>query len=87
MQKTARKGRRSKSRDALEDTDKKSQASTSKLGSPTTNKEISIDITLDLQNSSHRDSNASGAAETRRPTGLRRISGGWADTGGFKSGK
>ncbi|KAH8377159.1 hypothetical protein KR093_003737 [Drosophila rubida] len=84
---TARKGRRSKSRDALNDqvqTGTSSAASTHQL-----NKDISIDITLDIQNASNSSPPTTTATsvstynnefDSSRPP-IRRVSGGWADSG------
>ncbi|KAH8293069.1 hypothetical protein KR044_000489 [Drosophila immigrans] len=85
---TARKGRRSKSRDTLNDqvqAGSSSAASTNLL-----NKDISIDINLDIQNASSSSSPPTTTATTAstynnefdssRPP-IRRVSGGWADSG------
>ncbi|ALC39329.1 CG5780 [Drosophila busckii] len=87
---TARKGRRSKSRDVLKEPT--NTASTSKIQ----NKDISIDITLDLQNDSSSPSTTAATTpstfnnefNSNRPP-IRRVSGGWADSGlkGLKSKK
>ncbi|KAH8391991.1 hypothetical protein KR215_012134 [Drosophila sulfurigaster] len=84
---TARKGRRSKSRDALSD---QVQAGTSSAASThLLNKDISIDITLDIQNANSNSpptTTATSAStynnefDSSRPP-IRRVSGGWADSG------
>uniref|UniRef100_A0A0K8VZX1 Intraflagellar transport protein 43 n=1 Tax=Bactrocera latifrons TaxID=174628 RepID=A0A0K8VZX1_BACLA len=79
--KTARKGRRSKSRDPV------GGATTSiNVTNPNQNeKEITIDITLDLQkNSTTATSDETDGSKKPPP---RRISGGWADVGLLKSSK
>ncbi|XP_064537295.1 intraflagellar transport protein 43 homolog [Drosophila montana] len=92
---TARKGRRSKSRDVLNEQPQaggsSSAASTQKL-----NKDISIDITLDIHNESSSPTTTAATTpttynnefESSRPP-IRRVSGGWADSGskGHKSKK
>ncbi|TDG49456.1 hypothetical protein AWZ03_004139 [Drosophila navojoa] len=89
---TARKGRRSKSRDVLKEENQagssSSAASTHKL-----NKDISIDITLDIQNDSSSPTSTTPTTynnefDSSRPP-IRRVSGGWADSGlkGLKSKK
>ncbi|XP_030564937.1 intraflagellar transport protein 43 homolog [Drosophila novamexicana] len=85
---TARKGRRSKSRDVLNEAGgSSSAASTQKL-----NKDISIDITLDIHNESSSPTTTpttyNNEFDSNRPP-IRRVSGGWADTGlkGLKSKK
>ncbi|KRF85606.1 uncharacterized protein Dvir_GJ16147, isoform B [Drosophila virilis] len=89
---TARKGRRSKSRDVLNEAGgSASAASTQKL-----NKDISIDITLDIHNESSSPTTTAATTPTTynnefdssRPP-IRRVSGGWADSGlkGLKSKK
>ncbi|CAD6999734.1 intraflagellar transport protein 43 homolog [Ceratitis capitata] len=79
--KTARKGRRSKSRDPI------GGASTSiNVSNQNKNeKEISIDITLDLQQNSSTAASEETDASKKPPP--RRISGGWADVGLLKSSK
>ncbi|EDW04194.1 intraflagellar transport protein 43 homolog isoform X2 [Drosophila grimshawi] len=85
---TARKGRRSKSRDVLNETQAgaSSAASTHKLA-----KDLSIDITLDIHNESTGSPTTTTTAATtpttfnnefdsNRPP-IRRVSGGWADSG------
>ncbi|KAL7741468.1 hypothetical protein ACLKA6_000788 [Drosophila palustris] len=93
---TARKGRRSKSRDVLNDqTQAGSSSSTHML-----NKDISIDITLDIHNESSSPTTTTTTAATTPSTynnnefdssrpPIRRVSGGWADSGlkGLKSKK
>lgn len=83
---TARKGRRSKSRDVLKE--ESSQA-------PAGSKDISIDITLNVQAGSPPTTSDTATSstynnefESHRPP-IRRISGGWADSGlkGLKSKK
>ncbi|XP_017465912.1 PREDICTED: intraflagellar transport protein 43 homolog [Rhagoletis zephyria] len=77
--KTARKGRRSKSRDPI------GGASTSINVTNPNEKEIAIDITLGM----HKDTStaASEEADTSKRPPVRRISGGWADVGILKSTK
>ncbi|XP_053957690.1 intraflagellar transport protein 43 homolog isoform X1 [Anastrepha ludens] len=79
--KTARKGRRSKSRDPI------GGASTS-ISVTNTNpheKEIAIDITLGINKDSSTAASEEADASKRPP--MRRISGGWADVGILKSSK
>ncbi|XP_037957218.1 intraflagellar transport protein 43 homolog [Teleopsis dalmanni] len=79
---TARKGRRSKSRDLLNE----QKSSTPTFTGSEANKEISIDITLDMQqysSSSATPQTSSKDSELKRPP-VRRISGGWADSSGLK---
>ncbi|XP_011210677.1 intraflagellar transport protein 43 homolog [Bactrocera dorsalis] len=79
--KTARKGRRSKSRDPV------GGATTSiNVTNPNQNeKEITIDITLDLQKNSTTATSEETDGSKKPPP--RRISGGWADVGLLKSSK
>ncbi|XP_030383972.1 intraflagellar transport protein 43 homolog [Scaptodrosophila lebanonensis] len=82
---TARKGRRSKSRDLSKDEPSSSTASTGLATSANVhNNDVSIDITLNVQNGimSTTTTPASNNNEliSNRPP-MRRISGGWADNG------
>lgn len=98
--KTARKGRRSKSRDVLKGGSAAQTTSSSVTSksidnlSASSNAHLSIDITLDqstLSPSTSSPSNAGATGETstvtksKRPAVLRRISGGWAETSIGKS--
>ncbi|EDW76527.1 LOW QUALITY PROTEIN: intraflagellar transport protein 43 homolog [Drosophila tropicalis] len=86
---TARKGRRSKSRDVLKEEQQQQTASSS---GNSKDKDISIDITLDIQahdtttNSSRSPASTPSTynnefdSNSKRPP-IRRISGGWADSG------
>lgn len=107
IQTTARKGRRSKSRDVLKDST--APPSTSQSNSsvfttstkaqvpPSAQTDLSVDINLDLQQTSTSSNSNRGLetpstgggndisgnmSEKKRPPMLRRISGGWADSGG-----
>ncbi|XP_023165543.1 intraflagellar transport protein 43 homolog [Drosophila hydei] len=89
---TARKGRRSKSRDVLKE-ENQAGSSSSAASTHKQNRDISIDITLDIHNDNSSPTSTTPTTynnefDSSRPP-IRRVSGGWADSGlkGLKSKK